>query len=166
MKKQFLLLTLITLVLFSCQKEDDVPSIFLEGTYQSELEFTEGNPVYSSKMIFTGSGNVRIEHFVIPIDSQESCLRGYSEGTYVLQGEKFILSLSTSFGQDPAAFDISGGCVPKEQLVNNLNPTNRTQTGILVLDNENDSFLFSYTCNDVLGYMINCVGPQTYTKVD
>lgn len=166
MKKQFLLLCLLVFVLFSCDKEDDNPSIYLEGTYMSEYESSGDNPIYSSVMTFTGSGNVLIETFVTPIDSEESCLTAYREGTYSLRGEEFSISLTSSFGPDPAAFDISEGCVSKEQLVNNLNPSNPTEKGTLVLDDANDSFLLGYACNDMLGFMSNCVGAQTYTKVE
>jgi len=166
MKKQILLMSVLAFALFSCDKDDDNPAIFLEGTYESEFEFAEGNPVYSSEMTFTGSGNVFIESFVTRVDSEERCLTSYSEGTYSLRGEKFSLTLTSSFGPDPAAFDISEGCVPKEQLVSNLNTTNPTQNGTLILDDVNDSFLLGYACNDMLGLMSNCVGPQTYTKVE
>ncbi|MEB2774682.1 hypothetical protein SYJ56_05160 [Algoriphagus sp. D3-2-R+10] len=166
MKIQFLLLSLLAFILISCDKEDDNPAIYLEGTYESEFASSEGNPVYSSEMIFTAAGNVLIETFVTPVDSELRCLRGYSEGTYSLRGEEFSLSLTSSFGPDPATYDIPEGCVSRDLLVNNLNPANPTQKGTLVLDDANNSFLLGYACNDMLGVMSNCVGPQTYIKVD
>ena len=166
MKKQILLLTILVLALYSCKKEDNVPSVFLEGTYQTQLESSEGNPVYSSEITFSRSGNVLIEHFITPANSELRCLRGYSEGTYSLKGEDFTFSFTSSLGPDPATFDISDGCVPKDQLVSNLNPTNPTQTGTLVLSDSHDSFLLEYTCNDMLGGMNNCIGAQVFTMVE
>jgi len=93
-------------------------------------------------------------------------LTSYSEGTYSLLGEKFTLTIRTSFGPDPAAFDIAVGCTPKDQLINNFDPDYSVQKGTLVLDNAKDSFVLGYPCNDMLGSMSLCLGALTYVKVE
>jgi len=165
MKNRLLLLSVIALALFSCDKEED-PSLFFEGSYEGTLVTSQDDPSYSRVMTFSKTGDLLIEHFVTPVDSEQSCLYAYSEGTYVLQGENFTINLSASFGPDPAAFYGSGSCIPKDELVDNLGPNHRSQSGTLVWGESKNAFTVTYPCNDTTGGLGNCVGPQTYSKLD
>ena len=168
MKQQFLLLTLLVFAFSSCgqDKDDENPSGLLEGTYTFEKQFTDDGPVYSESVIFKANRGILIEYYIVPINSTERCLRGYSEGVYSLQGEEFTLTLSSSFGPDPVSYNFSDGCIAKEDLVYNLNPDFKVRMGSLIMDNSNESFVLSYPCNDVIGSMANCIGAQTYFKQD
>ena len=123
-------------------------------------------PLYTKEMTFAKMGKVSIENFVYAVNSDEPCLQGYSEATYRLIGEDFKVSLSSSFGPDPAAFDISEGCIPKDDLVNNLNPAYSVSNGVLVFGESGEDFSLQYECNDMPNTNSICVGAITFTKVD
>ncbi len=166
MKKQILLLSLLAITLFSCDKEDDNPAIFFEGAYENSLSIDADKPYYFEIMTFTKAGRVMIENFVIGVESDEPCLQSYSEGTYQLIGEDFKLTLTSSFGPDPAAFDITEGCIAKEDLVNNLNPDFVVSNGVLIFGDSKEDFALQYECNDMLNSISICLGARTFEKID
>ena len=59
--------------------------------------------------------------------------------------------LSSSFGPDPVSYNFPDGCIEKEDLVYNLNPDFKVRKGSLIMDNSNESFVLSYSYNDVIG---------------
>ena len=111
-------------------------------------------------------GEVLIENFVLGVGSDEPCLQSYEEGNYRLEGEDFNLMLTSSFRPDPAAFDITEGCVPKESLVNTLNTGNVEINGRLIFGDSKGSFSFAYECTNLPNANSICLGPQTYEKID
>jgi len=166
MKNQFLLLSLIAFVLFSCDKEDDSPSIFLEGSYESVYPATAEEPKAGTVMTFSKNGDLLIEHFSLIGGSNDRCITGYSEGTYTLRGEDFTETITASFGPGPAGFDETKGCTPKSQFVNNFDPNNAVASGKLILDDSKGAYSVGFACNDLGDSMNICLGPQTYTKVN
>ncbi|WP_103925163.1 hypothetical protein [Algoriphagus boritolerans] len=166
MKKKILLLSLLAIAFFSCDKENDTPALFFEGTYQLSRSDEAERPYFFKVMTFSMAGEVLIENFVLGVDSDEPCLQSYDEGTYRLVGEAFKLTLSSSFGPDPAAFEITQGCVPKESLVNTLNTGNMERNGRLIFGDSKESFSLAYECKDMLNTNSICLGPQTYEKIN
>jgi len=164
MKNRLLLLSVTAFALLSCDKEED--TLFLEGSYENMSVTSPEDPSYSREMTFSKTGDLLIEYFVTPVGSEESCLQAYSEGTYILQGENFTMYLSASFGPDPAAFYEPGSCIPRDELVNSLDSNPISLSGTLVWQQSNNAFTVTYPCNDMIGGLRNCIGPQTYTKVD
>ena len=164
MKNQLLLLSVMTMALFSCDKEED--PLFLEGSYENMSVTSEEDPSYSRVMTFSKTGDLLIEYFITPVGSEESCLQAYSEGNYTLQGENFTMQLSASFGPDPAAFYGPGSCIPKDELVNSLDSDPTSLSGTLVWEQSNTAFTVTYPCNDMIGALGNCIGPLTYTKLN
>ncbi len=164
MKNQLLLLSVMAIALFSCDKEED--PLFLEGSYENMSVTSEEDPSYRRVMTFSKTGDLLIEYFVTPVDSEQSCLYAYSDGTYLLQGENFTMHLSASFGPDPAAFYGPGSCIPKDELVNSLGPNPTSLSGTLVWEQSNNAFTVIYPCNDMIGGLSNCIGPLTYTKLN
>ena len=151
---------------FSCGNEGDAPVTFIEGTYLAKYQPEEGNPVYSTFMTFSKSGNVSIETFLTPIGFEELCLIAYSEGVYSIKGDEFSILFASFFGIDTSSFDVFEGCVPKNQLVNVLNTSNSTQKGSFIMDDKTNSFLLGYSCSETLGFISICDGSQTYSKVE
>ena len=166
MKKQLLLLSVMAFALFSCDKEDENPSTFFEGIYENTRSEDLEKPYYTEVMTFTKSGKVLIENFVYMVNAEEPCLQAYSEGSYRLNGEEFKLTLTSLYGPDPAAFDISEGCIPKENLVNNLNPDYTVRNGILIFGESRESFSLQFPCNDMPNANSICLGASTFEKVD
>lgn len=164
MKNQLLLWSLLAFTLFSCDKDEEIPVTYFDGAYENVRETPPDTPIHARVMTFTKSGNLLIEEFVTPVGAGERCLTSYSEGTYSLRGEEFTVTLTSSFGADPSIV-FSLGCIPKEELVSILNSNNKLEEGSLVFNNNKESFLLGYPCNDTFGPMSNCIGPQTYTKV-
>lgn len=165
MKNQFLFLSFLAIVLFSCDKEEDAPVIFLEGSYESVHPATDGEPGSATVMTFSKNGDLLIEHFAIVVDSEKRCINYYKEGTYTLRGENYTETITASFGPDPAAFD-TGDCTSKDLLVNNFNPNQAVSSAKLVLNDSKETYTFAYPCNDLGDSMNICLGPRTFTKVD
>ncbi|WP_192347332.1 hypothetical protein [Algoriphagus sp. Y33] len=154
------------MALFSCDKEDEDPSLLLEGSYENVLPTSEETPTYITVMTFSTTGNLLIERFITPVGSNERCLSSYSEGTYLLRGEDFTETITATFGFDPEEFDIFQECPPKDQMVKNSDPESSGQSSRLVLDDSNESFTLYYPCNDVEGLSGNCIGDLSYTKIE
>lgn len=165
MKKQLLLLSLLAMVLFSCDKEDEEPSLFLEGSYENVFPTSAESPTYRTVITFSSTGDLLIELFASPAGSDERCLVSYSEGTYRLQGEKYTETIVAAFGPDPAAVEISEECIPKSQFVKNSNPQSTSSSKRLVMDDSKENFTIYYPCNDMLS-LSNCIGDLTYTKLE
>ncbi|MCE7056284.1 hypothetical protein LZF95_16500 [Algoriphagus sp. AGSA1] len=166
MKKLFSLLSLLMSLFFSCKKEDDLPEIYLEGVYENTRLSNVDPPRYLQVLVmtFSRSGNVLIENFVTPADTEERCLSSYNEGTYSLRGEVFKMVLTSAFGPDPS-IELSGDCFRKDQLISSKDPYYQEFTGSLVLGKINESFLLTYPCIDSMQVLSDCLGPETYLKV-
>jgi len=72
----------LTIILFSCDKEDDSSLLFLEGSYESIMLSDFDEPIFTSVMTFNKSGKVLIEDFSYGINSGEACLVSFREETY------------------------------------------------------------------------------------
>lgn len=166
MKKQLLLLSLLAITLFSCDKDDDNPPIFFEGKYENTLSADLEKPYYTEVMTFTEGGKVLIENFSFGVNDDEPCLQAYSEASYQLIGEEFTLKLTSSFGPDPAAFDISEGCIAKENLINYLNSDFTESNGVLIFGESRENFSLQYDCNDMPNTNSICLGALTFDKID
>lgn len=164
MNKKILLLSLMAIILFSCDKEEGRPAIYFEGSYENSLSTDTEKANYFQVMTFTKAGKVLIENFVIGVNSDEPCLEGYSEGTYQLVGDNIKLTLTSSFG--PADFSITEGCIAKEDLVNNLGPDYLVRNGVLIFGDSKENFSLQYECNDMPNMNSICVGALTYEKID
>lgn len=157
MKKQFLLLSLLAMALFSCQGDDAQDfALVLDGTYEAVLQSESGSSV--NTMTFKGDGSLLVERFVSLGDSEGLCLLNYQLGTYSLINEDFVFTINESYGPDPLAMYI--GCPGKEDLVPQLGSEPLTVAGTLVLSNAKKNFNLSYECPELLPYM--CLGSNDF----
>tara|TARA_R110002020_G_scaffold73141_3_gene187562 strand:- start:220 stop:405 length:186 start_codon:yes stop_codon:yes gene_type:complete len=61
MKKQFLFLSMLLVIFFSCDKEDDNPQTLFEGVYESIDKNDAGLP--TAIMTFSKSGKLLVEDY-------------------------------------------------------------------------------------------------------
>ncbi|WP_035455858.1 hypothetical protein [Algoriphagus terrigena] len=157
MKKQFLLLSLLAMALFSCEGDDAQDfALVLDGTYEAVLQ-SEGRSA-GTKMTFKGDGSLLVERFVILGDSGVRCHQNYQLGTYSLVNEDFVFTINESYGPDPLInYSI---CPSKEDLVPQLGSEPLPVAGTLVLSNAKKNFNLSYECPELLPYM--CLGSNEF----
>jgi hypothetical protein len=162
MKKSLYFLMFAALLFTSCN-DDEVPQIFLSGTYEKVLENPDTGVWYSNQLRFKSDGT--LERYSIARESENGTDLGfsyYSKETYILKGEEFVTKqIESSHLKDenyPTGYTENLEDLEMQELAADA----REFTVTLRRLDSGERISISSKC----GPLENCIGEQIYDKVD
>lgn len=162
MKNSMFFLLFAALSFTSCN-DDEVPQIFLTGTYEKVLENPDTGVWYASQLRFKSDGTY--ERITVARESRNGADLGYSyysKAIYTLKGEEFVNKLTEiSILKDedyPTGYTESLEDLEEQELPAD---TGESKLTLKRLNGGEKISLFA-TC----GPLENCVGEQVYDRVE
>lgn len=167
MKISSFLFACLLIFSFSCKDKDDaIPQISLDGTFEHAIENQETGLWFVSQYVFHADGKMQLYHLLR--ESKNGPTLGYTfyqRSTYTLRGTSFSQTIQRAYGVDLDSFP--EGFAENLQDLKEINPSGlKGPKGTLKRLENGNKISILFECNDTLGELASCLGELIYDKVE
>ena len=166
MKISNYLFAFLLIFTFSCQdKEDSIPQITLDGTYELATENTDTKLWYVTQYVFNPDGKLQVYHLLRETkDGPAIGYTYYQRSNYSLRGTSFSHTIQRAYRVDEDK-NPEGFAEDLEDLISvDLGGYTGAKGTLRQLESGNKIALI-FECNDTPGNAM-CLGEQEYEKVN
>lgn len=167
MKKFIYYFAPLLILALSCSEDrDQLPLIFLDGTYERVNQNTDTELWYINQLIFSSDGTLTQQTLVREsADGDNLGWYSYATGTYELRGEEYTIDIESFYRLE---FESEEAYVQRDELVLEEEYSPEPQTGRLRQLDEGQKIAIVFPCNDTpgLGISSSCIGELEYELVN